>query len=158
MADADKVNTDQSRKEAHTAKAAFDKARMPDLDNVSEFMTIAGLRITHVSAELVEGFIDLGPEHLQPWGIVHGGVYTAAIETAASAGALAAASELGLVVVGVNNNTNFVRPKSAGRVQVVGRPIQQGRTQQLWEVRIVDEDERVVAIGQVRLQNITPRA
>ncbi len=157
MADTDDVKTDQTRKEPHTASAGFDRPRMPDLNNVSEFMTIAGLRITQVAAELVEGFIDLGPEHLQPWGIVHGGVYTSAIETAASAGALAAASELGLVVVGVNNNTNFVRPKSSGRVQVVARPIQQGRTQQLWEVRVIDEDERIVAIGQVRLQNITPR-
>jgi 1,4-dihydroxy-2-naphthoyl-CoA hydrolase len=36
-------------------------------------------------------------------------------------------------------------------------PLQQGRTAQLWEVRIADGDDRLVAIGQVRLQNVTPR-
>jgi acyl-coenzyme A thioesterase PaaI-like protein len=46
---------------------------------------------------------------------------------------------------------------SEGRVEVVATPIQQGRTQQLWEVRISDADGRLVAIGQVRLQNVTPR-
>jgi uncharacterized protein (TIGR00369 family) len=63
-----------------------------------------------------------------------------------------------VAAVGVNNNTNFVRSMVAGRVAVDARPIQQGRTQQLWEVRVTDEEQRLVATGQVRLQNITPRA
>lgn len=99
----------------------------------------------------------LGPEHHQPWGLVHGGVYAAAVETAASVGASLAASEHGLVAVGINNNTNFLRSKSEGRVDVVAEPLQQGRTQQLWEVRIADEHMRLVAVGQVRLHNVTPR-
>jgi acyl-coenzyme A thioesterase PaaI-like protein len=40
---------------------------------------------------------------------------------------------------------------------VQAEAIQQGRTAQLWEVRVVDEDDRLVAMGQVRLQNVTPR-
>jgi 1,4-dihydroxy-2-naphthoyl-CoA hydrolase len=57
----------------------------------------------------------------------------------------------------VNNNTNFVRSKVSGRVIVHAVAIQQGRTAQLWEVRITDDEDRLVAIGQVRLQNVTPR-
>jgi uncharacterized protein (TIGR00369 family) len=121
-------------------------------------MAAAGLRFTHVGAERVEGVIDLGPEHHQPWGIIHGGVYSTAIESAASLGAAVAASEHGLVPVGVNNNTNFVRAMSSGQVKVVATPLQQGRTQQLWEVRISDVGDRLVAVGQVRLQNVTPRS
>jgi 1,4-dihydroxy-2-naphthoyl-CoA hydrolase len=127
------------------------------LDNVSAFVAAAGLEVTQLGADRVEGFIELGPGHHQPWGIVHGGVYATAIETAASLGAAVAASEHGLVPVGVNNNTNFVRAMKAGRVKVVATPVQQGRTQQLWEVRVSDEDNRLVAIGQVRLQNTVPR-
>ncbi len=91
--------------------------------------------------------MDLGPEHHQPWGLVHGGVYTTAIESAATIGATAAASKDGLVAVGVNNNTNFLRSMISGRVGVLARPIQQGRTQQLWEVSISDADGRLVAVG-----------
>ncbi|MGH9172366.1 MAG: PaaI family thioesterase [Acidimicrobiales bacterium] len=120
-------------------------------------MRAAGLELTSVAGDRVEGHIDLTVEHHQPWGIVHGGVYTSAVETASSVGAWTAVRAKGLEVVGVNNNTNFVRGVGTGRVSVLAQPLQQGRTTQLWEVRITDSDGRLVAIGQVRLQNITPR-
>jgi acyl-coenzyme A thioesterase PaaI-like protein len=64
----------------------------------------------------------------------------------------------GLVAVGVNNNTNFLAQMIEGRVDVVATPITQGRTQQLWQVEITrPTDGRLVATGQVRLQNIVPR-
>jgi uncharacterized protein (TIGR00369 family) len=59
--------------------------------------------------------------------------------------------------VGTNNNTDFLRSMTAGTVAVTAVPVQQGRTQQLWEVRITSESGRVVARGTVRLQNIQPR-
>jgi 1,4-dihydroxy-2-naphthoyl-CoA hydrolase len=130
----------------------------PDLDRpLSAFMQAAGLVLDEVQSSHVTGRIDLGPQHHQPWGLVHGGVYTTAIETAASAGASTAAQEHGLVAVGVNNNTNFLRSMTDGRLTVDARAIQQGRTQQLWEVRVTDDRDRLIATGQVRLQNITPR-
>ena len=130
----------------------------PDLDrSPSAFMDAAGLVIDEVQGAHVTGWIDLSADHHQPWGLVHGGVYTTAIESAASVGASTAAAEHGLVAVGVNNNTNFLRSMTDGRVTVDARAIQQGRTQQLWEVRVTDDRDRLIAIGQVRLQNITPR-
>jgi 1,4-dihydroxy-2-naphthoyl-CoA hydrolase len=123
----------------------------------SAFMQAAGLVLDKVETSHVTGWIDLSSEHHQPWGLVHGGVYTTAIESAASVGASTAAQEHGLVAVGVNNNTNFLRSMTEGRVTVDARAIQQGRTQQLWEVRITDDHSRLIATGQVRLQNITPR-
>jgi uncharacterized protein (TIGR00369 family) len=131
----------------------------PDLDRPpSVFIQAAGLVLDDVQSAHVTGWIDLGAEHHQPWGLVHGGVYTTAIETAATVGASAAAQEHGLVAVGVNNNTNFLHSMTEGRVTVDARAIQQGRTQQLWGVRITDDRDRLIATGQVRLQNITQRA
>lgn len=120
-------------------------------------MEATGLVIDHAGPTQVTGWIDLGAGQHQPWGIVHGGVYAAAIETAASAGASIAASEHDQIAVGVNNNTNFLRSMSEGRVTLEAKPISQGRTQQLWEVRITDDQDRLVASGQVMLQNVTPR-
>jgi len=120
-------------------------------------MTAAGLRLTLVAADRVEGVIDLGPEHHTPWGVVHGGVYTTAIESAASVGATAAVAERGQVAVGTNNNTDFLRSMTTGTVTVTATPAQQGRTQQLWDVHITAEDGRVVARGTVRLQNVQAR-
>ena len=130
----------------------------PELDNASAFLAAAGLRLTHVAGDRVEGVIDLGPAHHTPWGVVHGGVYTAAVESAASVGATAAVADRGQVAVGTNNNnTDFLRSMTTGTVAVSAAPVQQGRTQQLWEVRITDQSGRVVARGTLRLQNIQPR-
>ena len=102
--------------------------------------------------------MDLGPDQHTPWGVVHGGAYTTAIESVASVGASAAVLERGQFAVGVNNNTDFIRPLVAGKVQVVGEPIQQGSTQQLWQVVITRaSDGKLLARGQVRLQNVPLR-
>jgi 1,4-dihydroxy-2-naphthoyl-CoA hydrolase len=136
---------------------ASENLNTPDLENASAFMAATGLRLTHVGPDRVEGVLDLGPEHHTPWGVVHGGVYSAAIESAASIGASAAAAERGQIAVGINNNTDFLRSMSSGRVTVTATPAQQGRTQQLWDVGISDRDGRLVARGTVRLQNVEPR-
>jgi 1,4-dihydroxy-2-naphthoyl-CoA hydrolase len=127
---------------------------VPDLAEVSEFLDASGLRLTEVTSTRVVGVIDLGPEHHTPYGIVHGGVYCSAVETAASVGASAAAAERGQIAVGVVNTTNFLRPLTAGRVTVTATAVQQGRTQQLWQVDVVDGAGRLVATGQLRLQNV----
>lgn len=127
-------------------------------EGMSDFARTVGLRLAEVSGTKVVGWIDIGPQHHQPMGIVHGGVWCAAVEATASIGAATAVMERGLVSVGVHNSTNFLASMSAGRVDVVATPITQGRTQQLWQVEITrKEDGRLVATGQVRLQNITQR-
>jgi acyl-coenzyme A thioesterase PaaI-like protein len=57
--------------------------------------------------------------------------------------------------VGVNNNTDFLRPMTSGRLDVVAEPVQQGRTLQLWLVQLSRADDgKLVARGHVRLQNV----
>jgi 1,4-dihydroxy-2-naphthoyl-CoA hydrolase len=121
----------------------------------SEFVRIAGLRFEDVSGSGVRGSIHLGEHHHTPWGVVHGGVYTTAVESAASIGASTAVEDKGQFAVGVNNNTDFLRPMKEGRVDVVAEPIIQGQIQQLWQVIITrSEDGKEVARGHVRLQNV----
>jgi uncharacterized protein (TIGR00369 family) len=96
------------------------------------------------------------PDHLQPYGIVHGGVYCAAVESAASYAAAHWLGDRGQVV-GVSNQTDFLRAVSSGHLTAVSRPLHRGRSQQLWLVEITDDDGRLVARGQVRIQNLDPR-
>jgi len=97
---------------------------------------------------------DVTEAHHQPYGIVHGGVYCAAVETAASVAGALWFGDRGKVV-GVNNSTDFLRAVNSGRLTATATPIHRGRSQQLWQVAITDEQERLVARGQVRLQNLT---
>lgn len=116
--------------------------------------------------ELGLTYLDVGPDGargrlvvhdrlLQPWGIVHGGVYCAIVESLASIAGYTWLSENGGgTVVGVNNNTDFLRAISSGTVHAASTPIHRGRSQQLWLTTITDDEDRVLARGQVRLQNL----
>jgi len=120
----------------------------------SRFVAGAGLVVDSAGGTRVVGHIDLGPDHHTPWGVVHGGVYTTAVETAASIGASLAVRDRGQFAAGVHNATDFLRSSSAGRAEVIAEPLQQGRVQQLWLVTITDERGRALARGQLRLQNV----
>jgi 1,4-dihydroxy-2-naphthoyl-CoA hydrolase len=128
------------------------------LEQASTFVAAAGLILEEVSGSRVSGHINLGPDHHTPWGIVHGGVYTTAIESAASIGASTAVKDFGMVAVGLTNTTHFLRSVTSGRVHVEAVALNQGRTQQLWRVDVKNESGKLVAHGEVRLQNVTGAA
>lgn len=109
------------------------------------------------SRDRVTAHLDIGPEHHQVHGIVHGGVWCAVVETLASVAGALAVRPVGWAVVGVSNSTDFIRAHRDGRVDAVAEPLHLGRTQQLWQVVISRAaDGKTVARGQVRLQNLDP--
>lgn len=125
----------------------------PPFDLTSGLNGLLKLEIREMTADRVVLTWCVGPEHHQPFGIVHGGVYCAAVETAASVGAAVWLGDRGKVV-GVSNQTDFLRAVREGELTATATPVHRGRLQQLWQVEITDEDARRVARGQVRLQNI----
>jgi 1,4-dihydroxy-2-naphthoyl-CoA hydrolase len=129
--------------------------RLPNLNRLSAFLDALGMDFQTVEPNRVVAWMELGPDHHTPWGVVHGGAYTTAIESVASVGASLAVLDRGQFAVGVNNNTDFLRPFVRGRVQVVAEPVHQGTSQQLWLVSISRADDgKLIARGQVRLQNV----
>lgn len=121
----------------------------------SEFMQLLEIAFDERGPTRVTGSIAADERHHQPWGLIHGGLYTTAIESFATTGAFEAVKDQGLQAVGVSNHTDFVRPHRSGRLDVVATPVHQGRTQQLWQVEIRRPDDgKLVARGQVRLQNV----
>lgn len=94
---------------------------------------------------------EVGDQHRQPYGIVHGGVHCAAVETACSTGAGIFAMARGQGVVGVENHTSFIHAVRSGRVRVTATPLTRGRRTQVWEATARDPSGRVIATGRVRL-------
>ena len=115
-----------------------------------------GLVFTELTPDRARAHLEVQPKLLQPMGIVHGGVYCSMVESMASVAAYTwlNANSGGGAVVGVNNNTDFLRAIGSGTVYGTATPLHRGRRQQLWLVTITDSDDRVVARGQVRLQNL----
>lgn len=117
--------------------------------------------VEHVGAQTVEASgdrvvltLDVEAHHLQPAGRLHGGVHCTLVETAASIGGHLWLDGKG-GVVGVSNHTDFIRGFGAGRLTATATPIHRGRTQQLWLVEVVDDDDRLIGRGEVRLHNLT---
>jgi uncharacterized protein (TIGR00369 family) len=110
-----------------------------------------GITILAASADEVTCQWDVAEKHHQGYGIVHGGVHCGVIETVASIGAAMVALPRGQRVVGLENSTSFVRAVRSGRLSATARPVTRGRSTQVWEAWIRDEQGRLVAQGRVRL-------
>jgi 1,4-dihydroxy-2-naphthoyl-CoA hydrolase len=110
-----------------------------------------GITILTATTEEVTCEWEVQEKHLQGYGIVHGGVHCGVIETLASVGAALVAHSRGQRVVGLENNTSFIRAVRNGLLHAVARPVTRGRTTQVWEAHVRDADERLIAQGRVRL-------
>ncbi|MCU1656145.1 MAG: thioesterase superfamily protein [Pseudonocardiales bacterium] len=126
---------------------------MPDQSGPTGLDAVLGFEYSEVSSDRVVVTWKVSPDHLQPQGIVHGGVYCSVVESAASIGAALWFGGRG-TVVGVANQTDFLRAVGDGRLTATATPLHRGRSQQLWLVEIIDDQQRLVARGQVRLQNL----
>ena len=121
------------------------------------WVSAMGMTITHATKNEVRAELTIGTQHLQGYGIVHGGVHCGIIETLSSMGAYLFARERGQHVVGLENNTSFIRAVRTGaKLHAVATPVTRGRQTQVWQAQVLDEDERLVATGRVRLLCLEP--
>jgi uncharacterized protein (TIGR00369 family) len=116
-----------------------------------------GVVVESVTRDRVVGSLEIQPRHLQPAGIVHGGVYCTIVESLASMGSFYNSLDQGRLCAGIENHTSFLRSISSGTVTAVAVAVNLGRTTHLWEVEIREEQERLVAKGMVRLALLEPR-
>ena len=106
-----------------------------------------GFRYTHVAHSRVVVELDVDHRHLQPWGIVNGGALAPLAESAGSLAGLIAAEDA--VVMGVNNDTNFISAVRSGTIVAEATPIQLGRSTQLWKIDIT-QGEKLKATSVLR--------
>jgi len=99
----------------------------PTLDaHLDGWNAAMGLRFVRATADEVIAECTVGPQHLQPYGLVHGGVYSGVIETVASVGAAVYGMTHGLSVVGLDNHTSCLRAVREGRLRVTAKPLVRG--------------------------------
>jgi len=103
------------------------------------------------------GHLLVTPRVCQPMGLVHGGVYAAIAETLASMGTAQAVMADRKVVMGMSNNTTFMRPATEGTVHAVANAIHRGRTTWVWDVDVRDDQDRLCASSRVTIAIRDPR-
>ncbi|AZA11391.1 PaaI family thioesterase [Corynebacterium gerontici] len=101
-------------------------------EDAEGFTKTLGMRFTKVTPDLVAAELHVSGAHLQPAGIVNGGVYSSLAESAGSILGLTRAG--GNLVVGVNCNADFIASVSAGVIDLEARFVHAGRSSQLIEI------------------------
>ena len=107
------------------------------------------LDITLVTAEKdkVVATMPIGPNHRQQIGYLHGGISVTLAESLASLGTVLNIDAERQMAFGLEINANHLRPKRDGMVTGVATPIHKGRTTQVWEIRITDENDKLICIS-----------
>ncbi len=143
---------------ARDKKELQDFSEMINAHDASGWSGANGLRITRATVEEVTAEMEIRPMHLQAYGIVHGGVHAAIIETVASVGAAVNVMPQGRTAVGLENHTSFLRAVRSGVLRAVAKPLTRGRRSHVWEATVFDDQDKVAATGRVRLMVLEPEA
>lgn len=126
--------------------------------NLGGFNNALGLQFTKAAMDEYVAEIEITDKHLQPYGLVHGGVYAGMIETLCSTGAALAVWGENKNTVGLENNTSFLKAVRGGSLRCTARPLVLGNRSHVWEADIHDDQGRLVAAGRVRLMVLEPGA
>lgn len=125
------------------------KAAISAINN-GPFIKHLAMSLTEIGAGYSVVVLDVGAEHMNPFGGLHGGVYASAIDTAAFWSAYGELpEENGLISIDLK--VDFLAPFSDGKIVIKGRKIKSGKTICLTEARMFDKNEKVLAHGTSKL-------
>ena len=117
-----------------------------------------GIEIITLTPDLVVATMPVDQRTRQPFGLLHGGASAALAETVASLGAFMNIDPGTQAAVGVELNANHIRGKRDGVVTATATPLQRGRTIHVWDIRIEDEESRLVCVSRCTLAIIPRRS
>lgn len=85
----------------------------------------------------------------QPAGLLHGGASVVLAETLGSIAATLCVNIEKKMVVGLEVNANHIRPVSDGWVIGIAKPIHIGNSTQIWEIKIYNEQDKLICISRL---------
>ncbi|MHA6260181.1 hotdog fold thioesterase [Sporosarcina sp. CAU 1771] len=110
-------------------------------------MGALGIEVIELSAERAVATMPVHAATHQPFGLLHGGASVALAETIASVATWNLVDQENEIAVGLEINANHLRGKSEGIVTAIATPLHKGRTTMVWDIKIVDEDEKLICIS-----------
>ena len=113
------------------------------------FISHLKIVFTEVGDDYLKAQMPIGPHHLQPMGILHGGASCSLAETVASAAANYCVDAKTHYCVGLDINTNHIRQMTAGVLTATARPYHIGKKTQVWSIEIHDDQNNLVPISRL---------
>jgi 1,4-dihydroxy-2-naphthoyl-CoA hydrolase len=119
--------------------------------SANTLMEAIGIQITAMGDDWLQGTMPVDRRTHQPYGLLHGGASVALAETLGSTAAMLTLDAAKERAVGLDINANHVRGVLSGTVTGTARPLHLGRSTQVWEIRIEDENGKLVCISRLTM-------
>ena len=115
-----------------------------------------GIEFLEVGDDFIRARVPVDTRTRQPYGLLHGGVSVVLAETLGSCGAAFAAPE-GQRAVGLDINANHLRATTSGWVTGTARPVHVGRTTQVWQIDLQDDQGRLTCVSRITMAVLAPQ-
>jgi uncharacterized protein (TIGR00369 family) len=109
------------------------------------------IRFTEVRDDALVGSMAVDQRTHQPYGILHGGASVALAESLGSVAGHYCRKDPDTLVVGQHVDAHHLRPVRSGRVHGTATPVHVGHRSQLWSVRIIDDEDRLICVSDLAL-------
>ncbi len=116
-----------------------------------------GIEFLEVGDDFIRARVPVDARTRQPYGILHGGVSVVLAETLGSCGAASAAPP-GHRAVGLDINANHLRSVDSGWVNGIARPVHIGRTTQVWQIELSNEQGQLTCVSRITMAVLAPPA
>ncbi len=122
---------------------------------ISTLVAHLGINFSEFGDDYLQATMPVDQRTIQPYGLLHGGASAALAETLGSmAGMLCLEDTTTHGVVGIEINANHLRGKREGLVTGTARPVRIGRTVQVWNIDVTDEDNKLICVSRLTLSVI----
>ena len=117
-----------------------------------------GMEFTGLGDDFVSAKMPVDHRTRQPYGILHGGASCVLAETLGSIASALVIDNDRFICVGIEINANHIRSAKEGYVSGTARPIHIGSTTHVWDIRIVDEKDKLVCISRLTVAILPKRS
>jgi uncharacterized protein (TIGR00369 family) len=115
-----------------------------------------GIEFVEIGDNFIRGRMPVDHRTKQPYGVVHGGASVVLAETLGSCGA-DYCTPVGHRIVGLDINANHIRGVGSGWVNGIARPVHIGRSTQVWQIDMTDDEGRTSCVSRLTLSVLAPR-
>lgn len=116
-----------------------------------------GIRFSELGDNYLKATMPVDHRTKQPYGLLHGGASVALAETLGSVGSALVIDPEQCICVGQEINANHIRSARSGQVTGTATPIHLGATSHVWEIRIHDEQDKLVCISRLTVAILKKR-
>lgn len=110
---------------------------------------LLGMEFTEIGPDYLRMIMPVDNRTKQPYGLLHGGASAALAETVGSVASSLVIDTKKQICVGLDINANHIKGVTSGYVHAIARPLHLGTTTHVWDIRICDDDNKLVCISRL---------